>query len=185
MTGPSVAAAGPVQASAACRHPFLDRLARAQRGSAVIRTFLTEFSVLRRSTRVLDAAAPGSDDRYRSLLRSVGIVGPGWVESALPTTRATAEALQRLTRDPLRREAAWWAIERVGRTWAGRWAEAHAAWDTSDYTAAIGAADPMVPDPLTEVAVEEAWQTTRDTACEHLAAFLDALEDAVTDVRRA
>lgn len=183
MSCPSFAFDGPIAASTATQHPFLERLGRANGASLVTRTFASEYSVLRRAARALDAALADSHDIYREFLQSIGVIGSGWVDTALPATRTACEDLQGLVRSPVLREGALWTLERVGIRWAR--ACACTRWGTSFWVARAQVEEALVPDPLDEVASDRDWIQGRDAALLALATWLDALEQSVTDERVA
>lgn len=183
MSCPKLTLDGPIAASSATRHVFLDRLERADAASLVVRTFAAEYSVLRRAARALDAALSESHEVYRTFLNSVGLIGSGWMQTALPATRDACEDLQGLMRSPTLRDGAMWAMERVGV----RWAETCAAsrWGGTFWKARATVDEALVPDPLEEAAREKEWIQGRDAALLALATWLDALELSVTDERVA
>lgn len=183
MSCPNFALDGPIAASTATQHPFLERLVRADGASLVTRTFASEYSVLRRAARALDAALHDSHDVYREFLQSIGLIGSGWVDTALPATRTACEDLQGLVRSPVLRDGALWAMERVGLRWAHTCAGTR--WGTSFWTARTEVEEALVPDPLDDAARERDWIQGRDAALLALTTWLDALEQSVTDERVA
>ncbi len=186
----SFALDGPIAASAATQHPFLERLARSDGASLVTRTFASEYSVLRRTARALDAGLTDSHDAYRDFLQSIGLIGSGWVDAdsgwvdtALPATRGACEDLQGLIRSRVLRSGALWALERVGSRWAQSCSGTH--WGASFWAARTQVGEALVPDPLDEASRDREWVQGRDAALLALTTWLDALEQLVTDKRVA
>ncbi|MAW62184.1 MAG: hypothetical protein CMJ94_15315 [Planctomycetes bacterium] len=184
MSCPDFALDGPIAASHASQHAFLERLGRSDGGSVVARTFAGEYSVLRRAARALDAALPEAHDAYRAFLQAQGLIGAGWMENALPATQRACEDLQGLIRSPVLRDGALWAMERVGQRWAEicaarAWGK-HGFWQQRSQVE-----EPLVPDPIDAAARDESWKQGRDAALLALATWLDALELSVTDERVA
>lgn len=183
MSCPSFALDGPIAASTATQHPFLERLVRADGASLVTRTFASEYSVLRRAARALDAALTDSHDAYRGFMQSIGLIGSGWVDTAMPATRTACDDLQGLVRSPVLRDGALWAMERVGLRWARTCAGTR--WGMGFWTARTEVEEALVPDPLDEASRDRDWMQGRDAALLALATWLDALEQSVTDERVA
>jgi hypothetical protein len=179
---PKLTLDGPLAASSANQHAFLDRLKRSDRGSRVVRIFASEYSVLRRAARPLDAALSDSHEIYREFMQSLGLIGQSWVDQALPATRVATEQLQALIRNPEARDGAIWAMERVGT----RWARACAAttWGNR-FWSARSETEALVPDPQDAASREANWISGRDAVLQVLATWLDALECSVTDQRAA
>lgn len=182
MSCPSFLLDGPLTSSPACSHAFLDRLAHSDLGSPVVQLFVTEYSVLRRGARALDAALPDAHEQFRQFMKAFGLIGPGWVEQAMPATRDAIEKLQALTRDPDRRDGALWAIERSGLLWARICARR--GWGRRFWEERCGV-DPIVPDPVAERELDPMWEAGRDAALLQLGAWLESLELAVTEGRVA
>jgi hypothetical protein len=182
VSRPKLTLDGPLAASSASQHVFLDRLTRSDRGSRVVRTFANEYSVLRRAARALDAALSDSHDAYRTFMQGLGLIGQCWVDQALPATRTATEQLQALIRNPDTRDGAIWAMERVGTRWARICAPT--SWGTC-FWSARSETEALVPDPQAAASRETDWTNGRDAALQVLATWLDALESSVTDERVA
>lgn len=148
----------------------------------MVRTFASEYSVLRRAARALDAALSDSHEIYREFMQSLGLIGQCWVDQALPATRDATEQLQALVRNPEARDGAIWAMERVGTRWARVCAAS--SWGKC-FWAARSDAEAIVPDPQDAASREANWTNGRNAALQVLATWLDALEASVTDERVA
>ncbi len=182
MSCPKLTLDGPLAASSASQHVFLDRLTRSDRGSCVVRTFVSEYSVLRRVARALDAALSDSHEIYREFMQGLGLIGQSWVDQALPATRVATEQLQALIRNPEARDGAIWAMERIGTRWARVCAAT--SWGNC-FWSARSETEALVPDPQDAASREANWTNGRDAALQVLATWLDALESSVTDERVA
>lgn len=182
MSRPKLTLDGPLAASSASQHVFLDRLKRSDRGSRVVRTFASEYSVLRRAARALDAALSDSHEIYREFMQGLGLIGQCWVDQALPATREATEQLQSLIRNPESRDGAFWAMERIGTRWARICAPT--SWGSCFWTTR-SETEALVPDPQDAASREANWVAGRDAALKALATWLDALEASVTDERVA
>ncbi len=172
----------------ACTHVFQDRLTVAGVDSSVIQVFVTEYGVLRREARVLDAHCSGSHARYREFQLSCGIRGQCSLDQALPGTRMALDGIQSLSKDLKRREGASWAIENVARGWAAQWRKARpepnrCIWD--GYWREILLGDNLIADPDPDVDGVESWQEGFLQALDHLSGFLDGCEAAVNALRVA
>jgi hypothetical protein len=177
-----------LKAHPACTHVFLDRLTVAGVDSSVIQVFATEYGILRRVARVLDAHCPGSHARYQEFQLSCGIRGQRSLEQALPGTRMALDGIQSLSKDLKRREGTLWAIENVARQWARQWRQARpepnrGVWD--GYWREILLGDYLIADPDPEVGGLESWQEGFLLALDHLSGFLDGCEAAVSTLRVA